>query len=62
MPADRGSGDLEAMAELTTHGVAQLVFSDTLQADGVDVLAPGTAAADALAEQAVATLIDRLRS
>ncbi|MET4093784.1 LacI family DNA-binding transcriptional regulator [Arthrobacter sp. UYCu712] len=59
VPATRGAGDLETMAELTARGVAQLVFSDTLEPDGFDVLSPGGAPA-ARAEQAVATLIERL--
>ena len=64
VPADRTAVDLEAMAELAERGVALLVFSDTLQPHGVDVLTPGTAGTaevEALAEQAVATLIARLR-
>ena len=64
LPADRSAGDLETMAELVERGVALLVISDTLQMEGVDVLAPGTAGmpeAEALAEQAVAMLIGRLR-
>ncbi|MCU1510970.1 MAG: transcriptional regulator [Arthrobacter sp.] len=64
VPADRSRGDLETMAELAARGVAQLVFSDTLDTDGVDVLPPGTRSPDgagALFEQAVATLARRLR-
>ena len=50
------------MAELVDRGVAQLVVSDTLPPDGVDVLAPGTSTTpDALAEGAVARLLSRLR-
>lgn len=65
VPADRSAVDLEAMAELVERGVVQLVFSDTPQPDGVDILAPGTAGtaeAEALLEQAVAALIGRLRA
>ena len=43
VPADRTAADLETMAELVGHGVALLVFSDTLQPEGFDVLAPGAA-------------------
>ena len=60
-------GDAEALAELAGRGVAQLVISDTLQPAGFDVLVPGaasagprTGAAEALAERAVALLLDRL--
>jgi hypothetical protein len=59
-------GDVEALAELAGRGVAQLVISDTLQPAGFDVLAPGagpvgrSGAAEALAERAVALLLDRL--
>jgi DNA-binding LacI/PurR family transcriptional regulator len=65
VPADRSAADLEAMAELATRGVAQLVFSDTLDIDGVDVLPPGTPGSDGacpLFEQAVAALVERLRA
>ncbi|MDD1476044.1 hypothetical protein [Arthrobacter sp. H16F315] len=48
------------MKELAARGVAQLVFSDSAQADGVDALAPGAPAAGAPAERAVATLLARL--
>lgn len=64
VPAERTAVDVETMAELASRGVAQLVFSETLQPDGagVDVLAPGTAGpADDLAGRAVARLIARLR-
>ena len=64
VPSERTAVDLETMAELVERGVALLVFSDTLQPHGFDVLAPGSAgaaAADAVVEQAVATLIARLR-
>ncbi len=43
VPADRTAVDLETMAELVERGVALLVFSDTLQPQGFDVLAPGAA-------------------
>lgn len=68
-PADRGPDDLRTLAELAGRGVAQLVFSDTLEPDGFDVLAPGGGAgggahtgqtADAVAEHAVRLLQDRL--
>lgn len=62
-PAERTAGDLEAMQELGARGVAQLVFSNSVQPDGVDVLAPGprgTGGAEALFEQAVATLLARM--
>ena len=62
VPAERTAVDVEAMAELVDRGVAQLVVSDTLPPDGVDLLPPGTGTtADALAERAVARLIARLR-
>lgn len=64
VPADRTAADLETIAELVQRGVALLVFSDTLPPEGADVLAPataGTAEAEKLAEQAVGTLIGRLR-
>jgi DNA-binding LacI/PurR family transcriptional regulator len=64
-PADRTPADLETMAELATRGVVQLVFSDTLVIDGVDVLPPGTPTPDGagpLFEQAVAILAARLRA
>mgnify|MGYP003871047133 FL=1 len=62
VPAERTAADVETMAELVDRGVAQLVFSETRQPDGVDVLAPGTGTtADALAERAVARLLSRLR-
>ncbi len=61
VPADRDAGDAATLAELAARGVAQLVFSDTLAPDGFDVLSPG-GAPEARAEQAVATLIGRLRS
>lgn len=54
-------GDAAALAELAGRGVAQLVISDTLQPAGFDVVAPGTTAAEDLAERAVALLIGRLR-
>jgi DNA-binding LacI/PurR family transcriptional regulator len=54
-------GDVEALAELAGRGVAQLVISDTLQPAGFDVLAPGAAGQDDLAERAVALLLARLR-
>ena len=61
-PAERTAVDVETMAELVDRGVAQLVFSETRQPDGVDVLAPGApGTADALAERAVARLLSRLR-
>lgn len=63
VPAARTTVDLETMAELVERGVALLVFSDTPQSAGVDVLGPGTAGtaeAEALVEQAVTTLIGRL--
>lgn len=63
VPAERTAADLGTMAELVERGVALLVFSDTLQPQGVDFLAPGAAAAgDAVVERAVATLISRLRA
>jgi len=59
---DGDGDDVETMAELVDRGVAQLVVSDTLPPDGVDVLPPGTGTtADSLAERAVARLIARLR-
>ncbi|MET3950798.1 LacI family DNA-binding transcriptional regulator [Arthrobacter sp. UYEF36] len=62
VPADRTTEDLETMAELVERGVALLVFSDTPQQDGVDLLPPGTAGtADAVAELAVARLLSRLQ-
>ncbi|QCB95939.1 LacI family transcriptional regulator [Arthrobacter sp. PAMC25564] len=54
--------DVETLAELARRGVAQLVFSDTLQPAGFDVLAAGTAAEEDFAERAVAILISRLRA
>lgn len=65
VPADRGPDDLRTLAELAGRGVAQLVFSDTLEPDGFDVLAPGAGAdagqtADALADRAVTLLRGRL--
>ncbi|MGY2744348.1 LacI family DNA-binding transcriptional regulator [Arthrobacter sp. UYCu723] len=63
VPADRNPGDLATLAELDTRGVAQLVFSDTLQPAGFDVLAPGAGSAsgaEVWAEHAVALLQDRL--
>jgi DNA-binding LacI/PurR family transcriptional regulator len=65
VPADRSPADLETMAELATRGVALLVFSDTLDIDGVDVLPPETPGPDGagpLFELAVATLAGRLRA
>jgi hypothetical protein len=65
VPADRSLVDLETMAELATRGVVQLVFSDTLVMDGVDVLPPGRPTPDGagpLFEQAVAVLAARLRA
>ena len=65
VPADRSLAELETMAELATRGVAQLIFSDTLDIDGVDVLPPGTpdpGGAGPLFEQAVAALTARLRA
>jgi DNA-binding LacI/PurR family transcriptional regulator len=65
LPADRGPADLETMAELATRGVAQLVFSDTLDIDGVDALSPRTPGPDSDGppfEQAVAALVSRLRA
>ena len=65
VPAARTAVDLDTMAELVERGVALLVFPDTPQPDGVDVLAPGAAGAaeaEALVEHAVATLIGRLRA
>ena len=63
VPADRTAVDLEAMAELIERGVPLLVFPDTLKPQGFDVLAPAAAGtADAFVEQAVATLIGRLRA
>lgn len=59
-PANRSIGDVATMKELAARGVAQLVFSDSAQADGVDALAPGAPAAGAPAERAVATLLARL--
>jgi DNA-binding LacI/PurR family transcriptional regulator len=59
-------GDAAALAELAGRGVAQLVISDTLRPAGFDVLVPGArpdvpaGAAEALAERAVALLLDRL--
>ncbi|MHA7222379.1 LacI family DNA-binding transcriptional regulator [Arthrobacter sp. RHLT1-20] len=71
VPVDRSPDDLKTLAELAAHGVAQLVFSDTLQPDGYEVLAPGLAGpaardgaadgTDRLFEQAVALLLARLR-
>lgn len=62
VPTKRTAADVETMAELVDRGVAQLVVSDTLLPDGVDVLAPGTSTTpDALAEGAVARLLSRLR-
>ena len=62
VPAERTAVDVEAMAELVDRGVAQLVVSDTLPPDGVDLLPPGTGTtADALAERAVARLLSHLR-
>ncbi|XAS64187.1 LacI family DNA-binding transcriptional regulator [Micrococcaceae bacterium Sec5.8] len=58
-PVVRTGDDLAAMKELSIRGAAQLLFSGTVQVDGVDVLAPGPAP-DTLAERAVATLLDRL--
>ena len=61
-PAARTAVDVDTMAELVDRGVVLLVFSDTPQPDGVDVLAPGTGTtADALAERAVARLLSRLQ-
>lgn len=61
-PAERTAADLGTMTELAARGVAQLAFSDTLQPDGVDVLAPGAAGTvNALAERAVAMMLERLR-
>jgi DNA-binding LacI/PurR family transcriptional regulator len=65
VPADRAAVDLQTMAELVGRGVALLVFSDTLQPGGFDVLAPGAAgtpAAETHAEQAVSTLVGQLRA
>lgn len=62
-PAERTAGDLETMKELDARGVAQLIFSDSLQPAGFDVLAPRTAGmggVGALFEQAVGTLVARL--
>jgi LacI family transcriptional regulator len=64
VPAERTAVDLETMAELVERGVALLVFPDTLKPQGFDVQAPGApvvGAADAVVEQAVATLMARLR-
>ena len=70
-PADRSPEDLETMTELADRGVSLLVFSDTLQPDGFDVLAPGhqavagtgnpPAGGNALFEEAVSLLLARLR-
>ena len=65
VPADRSPADRETLAELASRGVAQLVFSDTLDIDGVDVLPPQTPGPDGagpLYEQAVAALAGRLRA
>jgi DNA-binding LacI/PurR family transcriptional regulator len=65
VPATRSPGDLAAMAELAARGVAELVFSDTLDADGFDVLPRGAAGPDAAGaqfEQAIAMLAGRLRA
>jgi DNA-binding LacI/PurR family transcriptional regulator len=62
VPAERTAADVEAMTELVDRGVAQLVVSNTVPPDGVDVVAPGSGTtADALAEDAVARLLSRLR-
>lgn len=61
VPAGRSRDDLEALAELGVRGVAVLVVSDTPQPDGVEVLAPGTAGPEILAEEAVSLLLARLR-
>lgn len=66
------AGDAGALAELAVRGIAQLVISDTPWFAGFNVLVPGpapltgeaggaAAGAEALAEQAVALLLDRLR-
>jgi DNA-binding LacI/PurR family transcriptional regulator len=62
VPAERTTADVDAMTELMDRGVAQVLLSDAVPPDGVDVLSPGTSTtADALAERAVARLIARLR-
>lgn len=67
---DEDDGDAAALAELAVRGVAQLVIPDTLKPAGLDVPEPGqapgeadirAAGAEALAERAVALLLDRLR-
>ncbi|MDR7081616.1 DNA-binding LacI/PurR family transcriptional regulator [Arthrobacter ginsengisoli] len=61
VPADRPREEIETMAELVERGVGLLVFSDTLQPDGFDVLAPRTAGdAPVAAERAVTRLLSRL--
>lgn len=65
MPATRSPSDLETVTELAERGVAQLVFSETVHPDGVDVLSPRTPVPEAAGpafEQAVAVLVGRLRA
>ena len=61
LPAAQGLADLEALAELAARGVPQLAFSDVLDADGFDVLAPG-GVPEAAAQHAVTRLAGRLRA
>lgn len=67
------AADSQALGELAGRGVAQLVISDTVKPVGFDVLLPGprpapgeagavAAGAEALAERAVALLVDRLHA
>ena len=62
VPAHRPPEELDTMAELVTRGAGLLIFSNSVQPDGFDVLAPATAGdAAAAAERAVAGLLSRLR-
>lgn len=61
-PPQRPAGDLETMKELVARGAVQLVFSDLVQPDGVDVLAPGTPGPEESAAEAVSLILARLRA
>ena len=63
VPAHRPPEDLDTIAEVVDRGAVLLIFSNSVQPDGFDVLAPDTAgAAVTAAERGVQQLLARLRS